>query len=136
MNKFLLDTHIFLWSLLNPSFLTEDVSNELENPVNELWISPITTWEIIILNEKNLIELDDHPVEWIKNVLATLPFKEAALNHEVAMQSRIIQLPHQDPVDRFIVATALVYGLTLITADRNLIENAQNFSIFPNRRGN
>ena len=132
MNKFLLDTHIFLWSLLNPSFLVEDLVRELDNPANELWLSPITTWEIIILSEKGRIELDDHPVAWMKNALDTLPFREAALNHEVAMQSRVIRLPHQDPADRFIAASALVYGLTLVTADRNLIDGAKDFSVFPN----
>jgi PIN domain nuclease of toxin-antitoxin system len=132
MNKFLLDTHIFLWSLLNPSFLAEDLARELDNPANELWLSPITTWEIIILSEKGRIELDDHPVAWMKYVLDTLPFREAALNHEVAMQSRVIRLPHQDPADRFIAASALVYDLTLVTADRNLIDGAKDFSVFPN----
>jgi len=38
----------------------------------------------------------------MKNALDTLPFREAVLNHEVAMQSRVIRLPHQDPADRFI----------------------------------
>jgi len=48
--------------LLNPSSLAEDLVRELDNPANELWLSPITTWEIIILSEKGRIELDDHPV--------------------------------------------------------------------------
>ena len=51
MNKYLLDTHILLWSLLDPSYLNKDVANELDNPANELWLSPITTWEIIILSQ-------------------------------------------------------------------------------------
>ncbi|MBT8339733.1 MAG: PIN domain-containing protein [Desulfatitalea sp.] len=42
----------------------------------------------------------------------------ASLNHEVALRSRRISLPHQDPADLFIAATAIVYGLTLVTADR------------------
>jgi PIN domain nuclease of toxin-antitoxin system len=68
----------------------------------------------------------------MKDVLSTLPFQEAMLNHEVAMQSRTILLPHQDPADRFIAASAIVYGLTLVTADRNLIEAAKLYSVFPN----
>jgi PIN domain nuclease of toxin-antitoxin system len=132
MNKYLLDTHILLWSLLDPSCLNEDVANVLDNPANELWLSPITTWEIIILSEKGRIQLDAPPAAWMKNVLSTLPFQEATLNHEVAMQSRGILLPHQDPADRFIAASAIVYGLTLVTADRYLIEEAKLYSVFPN----
>ena len=39
--KLLLDTHIFLWSLLEPTRLSERVTAELENPLNELWVSPL-----------------------------------------------------------------------------------------------
>lgn len=132
MNKFLLDTHILLWSLLEPSSLCKMVVNELENETNQLWLSPISTWEILILAEKGRIQLDSPPIDWMQNVFDTLPFHEASLNHEVAMQSRTIQLPHQDPADRFIAATAVVYGLTLITADRNLINAAASYSVLPN----
>jgi PIN domain nuclease of toxin-antitoxin system len=132
MNKYLLDTHILLWSLIDPSCLSKDVASEINNPANELWLSPITTWEIIILSEKGRIQLDAPPAKWMKNVLNTLPFKEATLNHEVAIQSRDILLPHQDPADRFIAASAIVYGLTLVTADRNLIEGATSYSVFSN----
>ena len=133
MNKYLLDTHILLWSLIDPSCLSNAVAKELDNPEHELWLSPITTWEIIILSEKGRIHLDTPPVGWMKNVLSTLPFQEATLNHEVAMQSRDVRLPHQDPADRFIVASAIVYGLTLVTADRNLIDGASAYSVFPNQ---
>jgi PIN domain nuclease of toxin-antitoxin system len=132
MTKYLLDTHIFLWSLLDPSCLSEDVANELDNPANELWLSPITTWEVVILSEKGRIQLDAPPISWVKNVLSTLPFIEATLNHEVAMESRNIRLPHKDPADRFIAASASVYGLTLVTADRNLINGASGYSVFAN----
>jgi PIN domain nuclease of toxin-antitoxin system len=132
MNKYLLDTHILLWSLLDPSALSQAVVDELENEANQLWLSPISTWEILILSEKGRIQIDTPPVDWMRNVLSTLPFHEAALNHEVAVQSRSISLPHQDPADRFIAASAIVYGLTLITADKNLIKGAVNYSVLPN----
>ena len=57
--------------------------------------------------------------------------KEAPLTHEVAMKSRSIQLPHKDPADRFIAATAFVYGLTLVTADSN-IAVSQEISLLVN----
>ena len=134
MNKLLLDTHILLWSLLEPEQLTQKVAAELENVDNEIWISPITTWEIIILAEKGRVKLNEEPVAWIRNVLGALQFRQAILNHEVAMKSRTIQLPHQDPADRFIVASALVYGLTLVTADETLIQAAKYFSVLPVRK--
>jgi PIN domain nuclease of toxin-antitoxin system len=132
MNKLLLDTHILLWSLLEPERLVDKVTVELENPGNEIWISPITTWEIIILAEKGRVELDDEPVAWMENVLNSMPFQQATVNHEVAMQSRLIKLPHQDPADRFIAASAVVYDLILVTADNYLIKAAKSFAVLAN----
>ena len=45
------------------------------------------------------------------------------MNHPIAFLSRQIALPHPDPADRFIVATALYYGLKLATLDANLTGN-------------
>jgi len=129
MNKYLLDTHILLWSLLDPSAPSRTVVDELENDANQLWLSSISTWEVLILAEKGRIQLDASPADWMKHVLDSLPFHEAALNHEVAIQSRNIKLPHQDPADRFIAASAMVYGLTRITADEHLIKEASIYCV-------
>ena len=55
--KLLLDTHIWLWSLQDPKRLGKRVQQELRNPVNELWLSPISTWEALTLNAKGKIRL-------------------------------------------------------------------------------
>ena len=128
----LLDTHILLWSLLEPSRLSRRISHELENDDNHLWLSPITTWEILILIEKGRIEINLDPIDWIREIFSTVPLKEAPLNHEIAIQSRRIQLPHKDPADRFIAATAVVYGLTLVTADERLLASDQ-YSLLPHK---
>ena len=130
--KLLLDTHILLWGLLEPSKLTNVVAKELERPANELWISPISTWEIMILAEKRRVILDSYPEVWLREVFKTIPFKEASINHEVAIRSRTLRLPHQDSADRFLAATAIVYDLTLVTADERLIESDE-YAVLPNR---
>jgi PIN domain nuclease of toxin-antitoxin system len=119
--RLLLDTHIFLWSLLEPDRLGKRVAAELERSSNELWLSPMTIWEVLILAWKKRIVLDVDPMTWIREVLRKIPFREAPVNHEVAMQSRIVSLPHQDPVDRFLAATSMVFDLTLVTADERLL---------------
>lgn len=119
--KLLLDTHILLWSLLDPDRLSKRVADELESSSNELWLSPITTWEILLLAEKGRVILDADPETWLRRVFERVPFKEAVINHEIAIQSRILELPHQDPADRFLAATSIVYGLTLVTADKRLV---------------
>ncbi|MGA3024256.1 MAG: hypothetical protein ABSF98_05760 [Bryobacteraceae bacterium] len=55
--KLLLDTHIWLWSVGNPARLSRRVARALGNPANELWVSPISTWEILGLCRKGRIVL-------------------------------------------------------------------------------
>jgi PIN domain nuclease of toxin-antitoxin system len=130
--KLLLDTHIWIWSLLAPERLTSVVARELESPDNELWLSPISIWELLILVEKNRVVLDPNVYEWIATALQTAPINEAPVNIEVALSSRKLNVPHEDPADRFIAATALVYGLTLVTADGRLLD-LKEISLLPNR---
>lgn len=119
--KLLLDTHILLWSLLEPEKLGKNTAEILENPDNEIWLSPITLWEIIVLAEKGRIVLSKEPRKWLRMVLKQLPLREAPLNFNVAIESRYITVAHQDPADRFLAATAKTYNLTLVTADLNLL---------------
>ncbi len=79
--------------------------------------------ETLILAEKGRIELNPSPKEWITEALKRSPVKEAMLSHAIAIRSRTIELPHKDPADRFIAATALENGLILITEDEKLKES-------------
>ena len=122
----LLDTHILLWSLLEPGRLSPSVSAALQDAAAELWISPISVWETLLLVEKGRIALQSaDPESWIRDILSRVPLKEAPLNCEIARRSRTVDLDHADPADRFIAATALVYGLTLLTADERLLRCQQ-----------
>lgn len=84
--KFLLDTHIWLWSLLEPNALSDEVVTILTNEDNDLFISPISIWETLILAEKGRIELYPTPQEWILKALERSPAKEAALTHIIAIK--------------------------------------------------
>lgn len=119
--KLLLDTHIWLWSFLEPKKLTRRVAGTLENPRNELWLSPISIWEALILSQKGRVELDGEVGSWVATAMKAVPFHEAPITHEIALETQYVDLPHRDPADRFLVATAKVLGLTLVTADETLI---------------
>jgi len=130
--RLLLDTHIWLWALLDPSKLTRRVARALENRKNELWLSPISVWELSILAEKGRVVLDSEIDEWIAEAHRKAPLKQAPITNEIALETRAVQLPHRDPADRFLVATARVLDLTLVTADMRLIES-KNCNLLANR---
>ena len=117
--RLLLDTHIWLWSMLEPERLGPRVQRELKEPDNEIWLSPISAWEVLTLSAKGKLRLQWDVSEWVAQAIR--PFREAPLTHEIALATRQLQFTHQDPADRFLAATAKVLDLTLVTADAHLL---------------
>jgi len=117
--KLLLDTQIWLWGMREPHRLGKMVQRDLVQKENELWLSPVSVWEAMVLIRKRKISIAQSSTEWM--AASTALFKEAPFTWEIARLSEVLQLPHADPADRFIAATAKVFGLTLVTADRNLL---------------
>jgi len=130
--KLLLDTHIWIWSVAEPRRLSKRVSAALQAPKNELWLSPISVWELMRLTEEGRVKLDRPVTRWIADVCDTIPLRDAPVTRDVAIESRCVALPHEDPADRFIAATARVYDLTLVTADERML-GVEGLSVLPNR---
>jgi PIN domain nuclease of toxin-antitoxin system len=130
--KLLLDTHIWLWSALDEERLSSRVAAALVNPSNELWLSPISLWEVLTLCQKGRLILKPNPQAWIADTLDATPMREPQVTYQVAQETARVQLPHPDPADRFLVATARVFGLTLVTADEHLLK-ARQVPVLANR---
>jgi len=105
--------------LHEPDRIGQRTRHELADPANELWLSPISTWEALILHEKGRIHLQGDIDVWVAD--ATARFRVAPLTHEIVTASCRLSLPHRDPADRFLAATAKVLDLTLLTADASLL---------------
>ena len=130
--KFLLDTHIWVWSVLDPGRLSARVARQLVNPENEIWLSAVSVWELRLLHDKGRLKLMPDAVSWINDNLTRLNFREAPLTFEVALAISSLDLPHNDPADGFIAATAKVFGLTLVTADEQLAK-LKDIAVLSNR---
>ena len=121
--RLLLDTHIWIWSLLEPDRLGRKTRKILADRSHELWLSPVSTWELSMLVMKGRVTLSQKLEDWITAAFRAAPLSEAPFTHEVALETTRFELPHRDPADRFLVATARILDLTLVTADRRLIES-------------
>lgn len=119
--ELLLDTHIWLWSVLEPRRLSSRVAKALTSPDNRLWLSPISVWELQLLQRKGRIEMEEEVGSWLRQTLEMLSLNEAPLTIEAVMQAPTLHLSHSDPADHFLVATAKALGLTLVTADERLL---------------
>jgi PIN domain nuclease of toxin-antitoxin system len=130
--RLLLDTHIWLWSVLEPERLSRRVATEMQDASNELWLSPISIWELIVLWQKRRIVPDEDIEAWVPEALRALPLQEAPVTYEVARETGRLRLRHRDPADRFLLATAKVFELTLVTADERLLK-ARDGAVLANR---
>lgn len=122
MSGYLLDTHVWLWYLLGSDLLPKPLRREIDASLGICRLSPISVWEAGILAERGRIKLDRAFGAWFALASRRLPLREAPLSFEVALRSLELALPQRDPADRFLAATAIVYDLTLITVDSQLID--------------
>jgi PIN domain nuclease of toxin-antitoxin system len=128
----LLDTHIWLWSLLEPERLAPEVISALTEGDARLWLSPLSVWEASLLIERSRVLVDVPPERWLRDALERAPMEEAYLTREVCFVSRTLKTRQRDPVDRFLAATAQVFDLTLVTADADLLK-VKEIRTLPNK---
>ena len=78
----------------------------------------MSVWEALVLMQKGRIRVES-PFFWVER--ATQQLREAPLTNEIVSTGLALPLPHADPADRFLAATAKVLKLTLLTADHRLL---------------
>jgi PIN domain nuclease of toxin-antitoxin system len=120
--KYLLDTHIWFWSFIEPSRLSSRVVRTFADPQNEFWLSPVSVWELTILCRKGRFQVQPDIPTWVKKSMSDLQLVEAPLTIDVALAIPSIDFSHGDPADHFLAATAKVFDLTLITSDDHLLK--------------
>ena len=121
--RLLLDTHVWLDSALKPEKLGRRLRREIMAPGAELWLSPISAWEALKLVERRRFKTYVNPAEWLDDVGRALPIRDAPFTFEIARETGLFSLPHRDPADTWIVATARVLRLVLATRDRKIIDS-------------
>jgi PIN domain nuclease of toxin-antitoxin system len=117
--RYLLDTHAVLWSVEDDSRLGPRARDELRQcTASEIALSAITLFEIAMLHEKERIRLSIP----IANYLGSLErrFNVLPIVSVIAADAVKLTLPHGDPFDRIIMATARYHGLSLITRDEHM----------------
>ncbi|MCB0082459.1 MAG: type II toxin-antitoxin system VapC family toxin [Caldilineaceae bacterium] len=119
------DTHILIWDALVPERLSPAAKEAIDaaNQATGIVVADISLWEIAMLIQKGRIEIQTDCQSFLNLVLQANQIKVRAITPQIASLST--QLPwtvNSDPADRLIAATAIVEGVSLVTADRHLQE--------------
>lgn len=118
-----LDTHIWVWWVHEDKRLTQVQREAIAaNETDAVGVSAISCWEIAKLVEYGRLELPSPLDEWFEQALNYPGVQLLALTPEIAIEST--RLPgefHRDPADQIIVATARVYGCSLVTSDDKIL---------------
>jgi len=120
MNRLLLDTHIWIWHVSGSRDLPQGLRDVIDSSAGQLWLSPVSIWEAGTLVQRGRFRIRIDYLEWVRRAFDLLPLMEAPVSFEVARRLQTFELPQNDPADNLLAATALVYGLTLMTVDREL----------------
>lgn len=129
--KLLLDTNIWLWAALDPDRIGKRTATLLVDPEVELWLSPLSVSEFIVLHGKRRFPGIADRDGWLRSALTIWPMRDAPLTRDIAMEAARFELPQRDPADRLLVATARTLGLKLATADRAIIASGA-VAVIPN----
>jgi PIN domain nuclease of toxin-antitoxin system len=115
--RFLLDTHLLVWSGAFPQKLSPAARTLIENPENELVFSTASIWEAAIKFNLGRKDFQKNP-SILRRELLLIGFEELPVLGEHA--ETVSQLPpiHKDPFDRILIAQAMVEGITLLTSDK------------------
>ena len=118
--KLLLDTCTFLWIIRNDSALSESAKRVFSQPENEVFLSTISFWEIMVKYQLGRLPLPDSPEEFIIKQRKLHHIEPLALE-EIAV-SQLARLPnyHQDPFDRMLICQAIAHSLTILTPDKEI----------------
>jgi PIN domain nuclease of toxin-antitoxin system len=115
--KLLLDTHAFLWFVLNDSSLSARAGDLIADGENEVFVSPASYWELAIKISLGKYHLDETFDTFFTNQLACNDFR--ILPIKVQHAAVLSQLPfhHRDPFDRMLIAQSMAEGVSLVSGD-------------------
>lgn len=115
--KYLLDTHVWLWTLVSPNRIPAETRALLVEPKNRLLLSAASSWEIAIKYRLGKLLLPEPPGRFIPPRLVRDGIEPLSVLHHHALAVAELPEHHKDPFDRLLIAQAQIERLTLVTAD-------------------
>ncbi len=111
--RLLLDTHVLLWTRLDPDEVGRDARELIEDGAQDVLVSAASAWEIAIKRAQGRLEVPQD----LAVAVAKQSFRPMPISFEHAAAAAALPAHHRDPIDRMLIAQAMVEGLTIVTHD-------------------
>ncbi|NEQ33860.1 MAG: type II toxin-antitoxin system VapC family toxin [Leptolyngbya sp. SIO4C5] len=115
--RILLDTHIFLWFISGDTRLATDVRDAIRDPSNEVYLSAVSVWEVIVKYQLGKLPLPEPPETYLPKQRDLHQITSLALDESSVSQLSKLPPLHRDPFDRMLICQALENDLTIATVD-------------------
>ncbi len=116
----LLDTHTFVWLASDQKELSAKAAAAIKRDLDSLFISVVTTWDIVLLYKKGRLHLALPPAEFVERAIRHHGVHELPLTRQISMASVSLPDIHNDPFDRILVAEALQHRCRLVSKDSKI----------------
>ena len=116
MRKLLVDTCAIIWLATGDRKLSKLARGAMRD-AELLCFSSISIWEIARLVKARDLEIPVSPARLAELLVEQYEMKELPVNNSVSLRASALPEIHKDPADRFIIATALINDLTVVTGD-------------------
>ena len=113
----LLDTHTFLWWVMDDRRLSMLARELLEDGTNEIVVSAVIGWEIGIKARLGKLVLPDDPPRYVPELIARNRFEQLPITLMHALHVWTLPNHHRDPFDRMLVAQSQLDDLPIVTDD-------------------
>ena len=115
--SYLLDTTVFVWLLKEPEKLNRRAADLLEDEGQDIFLSTVTSWEVMIKFSIGRLQLPKKPNELLSEILSKFSFQPLSITHAHSLAVGDLVFHHRDPFDRMLIAQARSENLVLLTAD-------------------
>jgi PIN domain nuclease of toxin-antitoxin system len=122
--RLLIDTHAFLWFLLDDAQLSAAARNLIIDPYNDIEISPATYWEIAIKISINKYSLPEPFGQFMEREITANQFRILHIEPRHVMPLTTLPFHHRDPFDRLLIVQAIVEQIPIISGDSALDDYA------------
>lgn len=120
--KILLDTCAFLWLTTDAPELTEKARLLFQDTRNDVYLSSVSLWEIMVKNKLGKLPLPENPEKFIVDQCSKHLIESLPLDNHAVFYLKDLPDHHRDPFDKMLICQAIAHDLTLLTSDKMIMQ--------------